>query len=63
MSKQELQPFLAALQGLQGDSSDLFTIFKLGSLKGFGLQTFSTGDAYTGGGCLLLQSSQSAVFP
>jgi len=64
MSKQELQPFLAALNGLRGmDSSDMFEIFKLGSLNAFGMQTITTDDAYIGGGCLLLQSSQSATFP
>lgn len=64
LSKQELQPFLSGLDGLRGmDSSNLIEVFKLGSSEAFGLQTISTDDSYIGGGCLLLQSPDSAVFP
>ena len=78
MSKQQLQPYLAAVDGLQpidvssspffesrifNELSSVIKKSKFGSSLVFGLQSICTNDAYNGGGCLLLQGPESAIFP
>ncbi len=65
--KQELQPMLVALDGL--DSTNETTIepnyeaLKWGMDLKFGRQSHCDENAFQGGQCLSLQSAHSAIFP
>lgn len=67
MSKQQLQPCLAAaVRGLFDlkNETDSLEIFKSGSeIPTFGKQKLCLSDAFNGGGCLNIQSSCAAIFP
>lgn len=63
MSRQQLQPCLAAVRGLFEIKGNTFDILKCGSTNTFGKQDVCDTDAFNGGGCLNIQSSTDAVFP
>ncbi|XP_057366566.1 uncharacterized protein LOC130687416 isoform X2 [Daphnia carinata] len=63
MSRQQLQPCLAAVRGLFEIKGDIFDVFRCGSKSTFGKQEVCNADAFNGGGCLNIQSPTDAVFP
>lgn len=63
ISKQQLQPCLTAMHGLHGEDETLLETLKWGCELKFGRQIICDEDAYRGGGCLLIQSVDSAIFP
>lgn len=65
ISHQQLQTSLAAVDGLADveDGKGTFDIFKCGSKFTFGRQKLCLEDAFSGGACLEIKSSGSAIFP
>lgn len=66
MSKQQLQPCLAAVRGLYDfkNETDKLQISKSGSeVPTYGNQKLCLTDAFNGGGCLIIQSPCAAIFP
>jgi len=64
ISKQELQPCLAAVRGLFDFETERLEIFKCESeIPTFGKQKLCLTDAFNGGGCLNIQSPCTAIFP
>ena len=66
MSKQQLQPCLAAVRGLYDfkNETDKLEISKSGSeVPTYGNQKLCLTDAFHGGGCLIIQSPCAAIFP
>ncbi len=64
ISKQQLQPCLAAVRGLFDFETERLGIFKCGSgISIFGKQNLCLTDAFNGGGCLHIKSPCAAIFP
>ncbi|XP_046438826.1 cytosolic endo-beta-N-acetylglucosaminidase 1-like isoform X2 [Daphnia pulex] len=64
ISKQQLQPCLAAVRGLFDFETERLGIFKCGSeISIFGKQNLCLTDAFNGGGCLNIESPCAAIFP